>query len=219
MNHLHFICKICKTHPGIRSREIYTCDSCFSKTFIKKFSSIIKEAYETDNLVIFDGTINCVVLFFMLKTKINPFFFNKFVFISNEDFSYENINRENYMYADIPKNKLNWLKKYNCSHLIKPDSINVRVQNIFKSICHLDLISVTKDFKPFADLLDDEIKRFFDINKASIYNPVSAEVPVFLGFNEINHKFCNELTNWNPSSLFNISKVYKKIEEKKEGKK
>ena len=119
------------------------------------------------------------------------------------------------MYADIPKNKLNWLKKYNCSHLIKPDSINVRVQNIFKSICHLDLISVTKDFKPFADLLDDEIKRFFDINEGCIYDPVSAEVPVFLALDEIRQMLRNDTTNSNPSSLFNISNVYYKAEEEK----
>ncbi|KAF7680924.1 hypothetical protein CDIK_4484 [Cucumispora dikerogammari] len=119
------------------------------------------------------------------------------------------------MYEDILKNKLYWLEKYNCHHLIKSDSINVRFQNISKSISYLDLISVTEDYKPFVDLLDDEIKRFFDINEGCIYDPVSAEVPVFSALDEIRQMLRNDTTNSNPSSLFNISNVYYKAEEEK----
>ncbi|KAF7685544.1 hypothetical protein CDIK_3707, partial [Cucumispora dikerogammari] len=118
MQHLRSIYIICKTQPGICIQDISTCDSCFSNFFIDYFRSIIKQVYKTKKLVIFDSSLNSVVLFYMLKTKINPFFSFSFVFISNKDFIYEEIYRENYMYEDIIKYKLYWLEKYNCNLLI-----------------------------------------------------------------------------------------------------
>ncbi|KAF7689869.1 hypothetical protein CDIK_2806 [Cucumispora dikerogammari] len=215
MQHLHSICRICKTQPGICIRDVYTCNFCFSIDFINRFRSRIKQAYRTKNLIIFDGSINSVVLFYMLKTKINPFFSFSFVFISNKKFIYEKIYRENYMYEDIIKYKLYWLEKYNCNHLIKSDSINDRFQNISKSISYLDLISVTEDYKPFVDLLDNEIQRFFDINKESIYDPVSAEVPVFSALDQVREMLRKVSENREPDSLFNLSDDYKEAEEEK----
>lgn len=212
MDQFHYICKICKLHPGIRSREIYTCNECFSKSFIKKFRYSIKLYYEKNNLIIFDGTIGSSVLFFMLKNNINSFYNDKFTFISNITLPYKDINNEIYINSDIKINKPNWLKKYNCTNLIKHDSINMRVENIFKSICHFDLITYTEDFTPFANFLDDEIKRFYEIHRLNIYNPVNIVLPFVNGFDEVNKKFCQELTNWNPSSHFNITNVFKKVE-------
>ncbi|KAF7686585.1 hypothetical protein CDIK_3122 [Cucumispora dikerogammari] len=145
MQHLRSICIICRTQPGICIQDISTCVSCFSNCFIDYFRSIIKQAYRTKSLVIFDGSINSVVLFYMLKAKISSFFSFNFVFISNKKFIYEKFYRENYMYEDIIIYKLCWLEKYNYNHQIKSDSINVIVQNIFKSISYLDLISLTEN--------------------------------------------------------------------------
>ncbi|KAF7685644.1 hypothetical protein CDIK_3607, partial [Cucumispora dikerogammari] len=92
-------------------------------------------------------------------------------------------------------------------------------QNIFKSISYLDLISVTEDYKPFVGFLDDEIQRFFDINKECIYDPVSAEVLVFSALDEVREMLRKASENRDQDSLFNLSNDYKEADGEKKVKK
>lgn len=184
------LCSLCNINIALPMRNTFYCNICFSNKFIENFRYKINEFFDQKNLIVFNGSISSSVLFYLLQSNINKEVINNFIFISNIDMPYININIEKYLFNEIPKNIKYWLKKYNCVKIIEPDSLNKRIKVLYESK-GFDKINWFGKLRPFENIIDEEIKRFFHFYENEIYSPVQ-----YVSFS-LNNNNLFFIENWN----------------------